>query len=443
MVMLEEYMNKILCCMVFLFVLSTIDANAAQMFTLEQAVEHAVKANPGVESKILLLEQAKMNIGVAQSYFWPRISLVAANTRTKNYEPIPVYSSDSLSQRTWTKGLQANLSLFSGFAHLSNLQKSLLSKDIASANQIQAELELGCNVQLQFLNLLKLRENLKSSEEAVVRINKQLSASEAFVKVGMAPYLNVLQNQVELSKAKQQVIKVKNDIRNSEVQLNKYLNFPPDAQIVYRGNLKDYARGISYTEEAAINTAIKCRPDLIIAQKSIEVAFKDMQISMSQYLPKIDLTYSNSQFSIDYDDPRYEDYGRHYWSAGLQFSWEIFSGGATTFDTLSQRKKAQSLQKEYEDSVSSARTDIIRSVLDMKAADELIKATHVGLSAAKESYDMANRRYTTNTGTITELLDAQLRLTQAQNDESQALNDYHAARSKFFYYIGQKNPSLR
>ena len=443
MVMLEEYMNKILCSMVFLFVLSTIDANAAQMFTLEQAVEHAVKANPGVESKILLLEQAKMNIGVAQSYFWPRISLVAANTRTKNYEPIPVYSSDSLSQRTWTKGLQANLSLFSGFAHLSNLQKSLLSKDIASANQIQAELELGCNVQLQFLNLLKLRENLKSSEEAVVRINKQLSASEAFVKVGMAPYLNVLQNQVELSKAKQQVIKVKNDIRNSEVQLNKYLNFPPDAQIIYRGNLKDYARGISYTEEAAINTAIKCRPDLIIAQKSIEVAFKDMQISMSQYLPKIDLTYSNSQFSIDYDDPRYEDYGRHYWSAGLQFSWEIFSGGATTFDTLSQRKKAQSLQKQYEDSVSSARTDIIRSVLDMKAADELIKATHVGLSAAKESYDMANRRYTTNTGTITELLDAQLRLTQSQNDESQALNDYHAARSKFFYYIGQKNPSLR
>ena len=441
--MLEEYMNKILCSMVFLFVLSTIDANAAQMFTLEQAVDHAVKANPGVESKILLLEQAKMNIGVAQSYFWPRISLVAANTRTKNYEPIPVYSSDSLSQRTWTKGLQANLSLFSGFAHLSNLQKSLLSKDIASANQIQAELELGCNVQLQFLNLLKLRENLKSSEEAVVRINKQLSASEAFVKVGMAPYLNVLQNQVELSKAKQQVIKVKNDIRNSEVQLNKYLNFPPDAQIIYRGNLKDYARGISYTEEAAINTAIKCRPDLIIAQKSIEVAFKDMQISMSQYLPKIDLTYSNSQFSIDYDDPRYEDYGRHYWSAGLQFSWEIFSGGATTFDTLSQRKKAQSLQKQYEDSVSSARTDIIRSVLDMKAADELIKATHVGLSAAKESYDMANKRYTTNTGTITELLDAQLRLTQAQNDESQALNDYHAARSKFFYYIGQKNPSLR
>ena len=437
-------MLKVMHFIVLLFfLLLPISVNAEQVFTMEQAVLHATKANPGVESKVLLLEQAKMNVGVAQSYFWPRVSLVAANSRTKNYEPIPVYSSDSLSQRTWTKGMQASLSLFAGFAHLNNLEKSVLSKDIAAANQEQAELELACNVQLQFLNLLRLRENLKSSEEAVLRIQKQISASEAFVKVGMAPYLNVLQNQVELSKAQQQVIKVKNDIRNSEVQLNKYLNFSPNMQIIYKGNLKDYNRGVSYTEESAINAALKNRPDLKVAKKSIEVAFKDMNISMAQYLPKIDATYSNSQFSIDYDDSRYEDYGRHYWSAGLQFSWEIFSGGATTFDTLAQRKKAQSLQKAYEDSASSARTDVIRSLLDMKAADELIKTTRIGLTAARESYDMANKRYMTKIGTITELLDAQLRLTQAENDESQALNDYHAARSKFFYYVGQKNPSLR
>ena len=39
----------------------------AQEFTMEQAVEHALKGNPSVESKLLTLEQAKMNIGVAQS----------------------------------------------------------------------------------------------------------------------------------------------------------------------------------------------------------------------------------------------------------------------------------------------------------------------------------------------------------------------------------------
>lgn len=56
----------------------------AQEFTMEQAVEHALKGNPSVESKLLTLEQAKMNIGVAQSYFWPRVSLVSSNNRLEN-----------------------------------------------------------------------------------------------------------------------------------------------------------------------------------------------------------------------------------------------------------------------------------------------------------------------------------------------------------------------
>lgn len=259
------------------------NVEAAQTFTLEQAVQYAMKANPGIESKVLLLEQAKMNIGVAQSYFWPRVSLVASNNRTKNYEPIPAYSSDSLSQRSWNKGLQGNWSLFAGFAHLNNLIKAKLNKDVAEANQVQAELELGCNVQLQFLRLLKQREDLKSAEESLVRIKKQLAASEAFVKQGMAPYLNVLQNQVELSKAQQNIIRVRNDIRNSEVQLNKYLNFPPDVNVNYVGRLKDFGLEVKYTEETAISTALKYRPDLKIAQKSIEVAFKDMNISMAKF----------------------------------------------------------------------------------------------------------------------------------------------------------------
>ena len=417
-------------------------AEAGQTFTLEQAVQYAMKANPGIESKVLQLEQAKMNIGVAQSYFWPRVSLVASNNRTKNYEPIPVYSSDSLSQRSWNKGLQGTWSLFAGFAHLNNLIKAKLNKDVAAANQLQSELELGCNVQLQFLRLLKQREDLRSAEESLVRIKKQLAASEAFVKQGMAPYLNVLQNQVELSKAQQNIIKVKNDIRNSEVQLNKYLNFSPDVPVNYVGRLNDFSPDTKYTEELAIDAALKSRPDLMIAQKSIEVAFKDMNISMAKFLPRIDATYNNMQFSIDYDDPRYEDYGRHYWSAGMQFSWEIFSGGETSFDSMAQRRKAQALQQEYENSLSSARAEVIRSLLDIRAAKELIKVSRTGVIAARESYDMANRRYMTNTGTITELFDAQLRLTQAENDESQAMHDFQTARSRFFYYIGHKNPGL-
>ncbi len=418
-------------------------AGQGTTFTMEQAVAQAMKANPSVESKVLQLERAKMDVGVAQSYFWPRVSLVATTNRVENYEEVQTYNNDNLTSRNWSKGLRASLSLFAGFAHLNNLQKSRITTDIEKARLQLARLELGCNVQLQFLNLLKCRENLKTAQESVERIRTQLKAAEAFAKEGLAPYVNVLQNQAELARAQQQVIRVNNDIRNAEVQLNRYLGFTPDYRARYVGNLKDYSSRVGYTEEEAVKTALRQRPDLMVAQKSVEVAYKDMHIDMGQFLPRVDATYDNMSVSKDYENPLYEGYTRNYWAAGLNFSWDIFSGGSAVFASLSDLKKAKALQKDFEDALSGARADVIRALLDINAAKELIATSRKGVDAARESYDMANKRYMTSIGTITELLDAQLRLTQAQDDASQALAEYHSARARFFYYIGRENPGLK
>lgn len=417
--------------------------SAGETFTMEQAVTRAMEANPSVEAKVLMLEQAKMNVGVAQSYFWPRVSVTSSASRVENFEEVQTYNSDNLTSNNWAQGLRGSVSLFAGFVHLNNLQKSRITVEVEKARHLQARLELTSNVQLQFLQLLKSREDLKSATKAVGRIQKQLHAAEAFVKVGMAPYVNVLQNQTDLARAQQSVIRVNNDIRNTEVLLNKYLGFQPNEAIRYVGDLRDFASTVGYTEEEAIKTAVRQRPDLDVAQKSVEVAYKDMHIAMGQFLPKVDATYDSLSNSKEYDDKRYQGYTRNYWSAGLNFSWEIFSGGSSVFSTLAERKRAQALHKTYEDAMSGARTDVIRALLDISAAKELISTSRKGVDAARESYDMANKRYMTNTGTITELLDAQLKLTQAESDSSQALAEYQSARTRFFYHIGRENPGLQ
>ena len=66
----------------------------------------------------------------------------------------------------------------------------------------------------------------------------------------------------------------------------------------------------------------------------------------------------------------------------------------------------------------------------------------MALDAASESYAMANKRYQTGTGTITDLLDAQFKLTRAEADVNQALANFHAARSSLFYNLGRENRGL-
>ena len=167
-----------------------------------------------------------------------------------------------------------------------------------------------------------------------------------------------------------------------------------------------------------------------------------MDITLGEYLPRVDATYDNMKYHKDYKEERYTDYSRSYWAVGLNVSWDVFTGGSTTFSYLGDKKRVEALQKDYEDAMSGAKTDVIRSLLDIKAAKDLINVSRKGVEAAKESYDMANKRYMTHTGTITDLLDAQLKLTQAETDASQSLMEYHSARAKFFYYIGRENISL-
>lgn len=443
----------------FLFFLTPVTANCAQngqkaaaprkpagggtTFTIGQAVEEALRANPSVESKRLMLENARMNIGVAQSFFWPRVSIVWSHNRLKNYEETNTYNSDNLSSYNWNKGLRVTYPLFVGFAHLSALQKSMLQKDVAQSQHRLACLELASNVQLQFLQLLRSREDLKAARDSIKRLEAQLASAEAFVEMDMAPYLNVLQNRTDLANARQQLIRVQNDIRNSEVQLNRYLGRPEAENIRYVGNLRDIPTRVDLTEEQAIKESLENRPDLHIAQKSIEVAFKDMRIAMAQYLPRIDLNYDNMASSKDYDDGNYHGYTRYYWSAGITFTWEIFSGGQTTFSTLAEKRRAESLRKDYEEAVNNARAELIRSMLDINAAKDLINVSQSGLKTAREAYDMATTRYETDTGTITELLDAQQRLTQAENEVAAAHWQLQSARSRLFFYLGRENPALK
>ena len=412
----------------------------AETFTLEQAVSRALEANPTIESKLLSLEQARYGIGVSQSSFWPRVSLVANRDKLRNRGGVG--SSEDLSSKTDSHGLQMTLSLFAGFAHLNDVERSLIAVDIASERHKQARLELIGNVHLQFLQLIENRANLKHLNEAVTRIESQLDAAKAFAEVGMAPYVDVLQNEAELSKATQDVIRARNAIRNAQARLNHFLGFPPNEDNTFTGRLESFGQGTRYDEMESIQKAMHTRPDIQIANYSIRSASKESDIVAGRYLPKVDFVFNKMKFDREYSDARYINYDRNYSSVSLRFTWDIFDGGNTTFSYLSNKKRMKALQKDYEDVVSAARTDIIKTMLDIDAARELIATSEAGIRAAREGYRQAEKRYATNTGTITELLDAQTRLTRAESDAVAARAEYQRARSSYFFNIGSENPAL-
>ena len=60
------------------------------------------------------------------------------------------------------------------------------------------------------------------------------------------------------------------------------------------------------------------------------------------------------------------------------------------------------------------------------------------VESAQENFRLSQGRFDAGVGTIIELTDAQLALTQAQSDEAQALSDYRIAIARLERALGRR-----
>lgn len=405
-------------------------------YNLQSAVERALKANPTIEQQVHALEEAKMNVGVAQSYFWPRVSLVTNRTILQNSGNVG--NSDQLSSDDYSYGLRVSWNLFSGFTHLNNMQMTLIQKDIAEWTKKQAELELAANVKGQYFMYLQAKRDLRLSRESIRRIETQLKSAEAFASEDLVPFVNVLQNRVDMARAREQLLTAQNALETSRIQLNRYLGHDPSENVTYKGELEDFPLNHKYDRKQALELAMKNRPEVVIAQKSVAAARKSMYATAGQALPQVDVTYDTMHTDHDYDNSLYKDYERTYSGVGLNFTWTFFEGGRTVFGTLAEKKRGDSLYASYRNTLEGAKTDVLRSVMDLETAAKVCDTAREGIKSATESYAQNRQRYDSGIGTITELLDSQTRLTEAEVALSRALSRYQSAYARYQYYIGAK-----
>ena len=133
--------NIFILCLVLLHLSAGDSEAAAHKYKLDSAITRALKVNPTLEEKIHALESAKMDIGVAQSYFWPRVSLVSNRNRLRNSGSFGTV--DELSAKHFARIESKYFPVCRFFTHLNNLQRTMIEKDISLRNFAKLNLNLS------------------------------------------------------------------------------------------------------------------------------------------------------------------------------------------------------------------------------------------------------------------------------------------------------------
>jgi outer membrane protein len=408
--------------------------------TMKECIAKGLRDNPQLKALRREIRAAEYGIDAAKGGLGPSMSASYRYLRQEHETPLT-----GMAQDDWMLNLNLHQPLFTGFRLLSNLEKSRLARDVASARLEQASQAFILNVQRAFLNLLQARENVRSAKDSLTRLKSQLKVINAYYGVGLRPKLDVLQAEVDVAQAQQQLLAAQIGVRVQMSRLNSLLDIPVQKEVNYMGELEfiPFIQDLQY----CLDTSLAHRPDMKIAAKSIAMAQKSAQMVASGFYPQLaaDVDYYSHGDEPDAygNDIVVDELYNDYWTARVTLSYKFFESGANYHAWKQAREKIAALEHDYTNLQNEISFQVKSSYDTLKESIERIEVTQKALVSAKESFRMAKSRYEAQVGTNTDVLDAQANVTRAEADKTQALADYQQALAALYNAMGVRNIDLQ
>ena len=429
-----------LLAFVLLICFAPLPAMARQAYTLKQAVETALERNFSIKAAEESFKSAQSGRSAARSAFGPVIGTDYDYERRQHGISSAGRAQD---KELYTWQVYLNQNVFAGFATLADYQKSALQEESAQAGIRQARLELIRTVQENFFMYLRAKEDVVSARDALERLQSQLASSRAFYEVGVSPRIDVLQAEVDVSTAESALLVAENAVETQKARLNTLLLLPLEQDAEYSGALGyiPFSRSL----EACLNQAYSKRPDLVIAEKSVLIAEQDITLAKSPFYPQVSAyaawgTSGNNALAAGSSGARtrYNE-----WTVGVNAQWPVFEWGKTFHETRRAGHERSRIRAEADNLKQEVGFMVKERMLAMSEAAKRIKVAQKAVEQATEAYRMADARYRQQVGTMTDVLDAQAKLSYAEASLAGARADHGIALSSLYAAIGEENPALR
>jgi outer membrane protein TolC len=269
------------------------------------------------------------------------------------------------------------------------------------------------------------------SKESVVRLEEHLKNVKAQYDVGVVAKVDVLRSEVELANAQQNLIKAENAYDLAEANFNKIIGLPLETNLFLEDTLSyvPYDKDLNY----CLEYASKNRPELEQAKQGVQAARGQVRAARSGYQPQISAFASQNW---DTKDGHWAADEESTWSAGVNVSLTIFDTGVTRSKAHAAEAKYFSAEETYRDTIDAVMLDVRSQYLNLREAEKRISTTEVAVSQAEEDYRIAQLRYQAGVGTNTDVLDAQVALTNAQTNYLQSVYDYNISKTNLENAIG-------
>ena len=408
---------------------------AAPAISLDEAVLIGLANQPTIQARLYDYAAARHRVTQALSPMLPQLGGLVSASRTQSTTLI---TSPSTNIATPTQTNRQLSDTFLAQVSLSQLLfdfgKTWASTDAARKLATVALENVELQRQLIALAVKEAYTNINFSQRLITvaqqsfdRAQLNLRSARGFFDVGTRPKSDVARAEVDVANARVDVIRARNAERLARVALNTAMGLDVDTPTRVRDNL--IFEPILFDRMQQRAEALRQRPENRQAKLLVETAEAQERLAFRNFFPNLSGTSS-------YGGTTSELYPS--WSVGLSLSWTIFDGG----NLVGKYQESKANLDAAKARLKSSELDIIQNVeqaeISVEEAQERIQAAQAAVASAEENFRLAQGRFDAGVGTILELTDAQLALTQSQNTEAQALSDFRIALYRLDRALGRR-----
>jgi len=409
--------------------------------TLEDSVKLALEQNPFYLAEKAKEDQASYMVREAVSSFFPALNAQGIHILDKKVMTIdmPSFVPGMPPQKIkldFTRNYQFSLSfslpLSAGGRLVSGYKQAnynLMSTKEAIRQSMQ---ETVFNVKKAFYGYLLAKKFVEVSEEAVGLADKHWKNVKSLYDVGMASKFDLLRSEVQVANLKPQLIRAKNGLSTAELGLKTLLGLDLKQPIEVKGELS--YKEFEANADAGVAKALANRPEMNQLKFQQQMAHEMLKMARGAYLPTLAIggayNYWGNRFKFT------KDSWESYYSVNLVLDIPLFNGFVNSAKVGESKAMLRQLDYSRKGLSEMVKFEVQEAVLSLQQAKESLLSQEKNVEQAQEAVRIADLNYGEGLATNLDVSFAQMALTQAKTNYSQALYDYALALAQLEKAVG-------
>lgn len=414
---------------------------------LTKAIEIALSENPTIKVASKEIERTQYYRDEMRGGFYPTLSGSAQYTR--NVEPQVIFMPPNIfgpgtggplkigSDNSYSAGLTLSLPLYVP-SLFKMMEISNTDIELALEKSRASKLDMVSEVKKAFYGLLLAKTSYDVMTISVDNAKKNLENIRNFYSQGIVAEYDLIRSEVQVRNLNPALLQAEGGVNLASMMLKILLGLGPDIELEIEEKLTDYENEFTVFNPI-IEIALESNTNLKQLDLQQLKLTQQYELLRTNRLPSL-AAFGNYQYQSQANDFKIGDYE---WvkssMVGLQLQVPIFQGFAKKYREQQVLVGIDQLKLQRNYLSQNLSLQVRNAITNMTRATDQIKSSKEGIAQAEKGYKIAQTRYSAGSGTLLELNDAEVSLTQAKLNYNQAIYDYLKAKVDYESILGKQD----